>query len=162
MTIEQYASLAEIVGVIIIALTFVFLTIQLRQGTSALKSSAASSHLGHTMAVYGMLLEDMELFIQGMRDPSTLGAVERAKFNALLTINLQALQEGYLQLEAGAGNARVQEGWWQVMRNNFLSPGYRGHWERRKFMLDPKFREFVERDVLKRQPTPTDEAPATQ
>ena len=162
MTIEQYASFAEIVGVIIVALTFVFLTMQLRQNTSALKSTAAYSHLSHTTAVYGMLLEDMEIFIQGMRDPSALTAVERAKFNALLTINLQALQNGYLQVQEGFGNARMQDGWWQVMRNNFLSPGYQGHWERRKFMLDPEFREFVEMEVLEREPTPPYAAPAEE
>ena len=154
MTLEQYANFAEIVGVIIVVLTFMYMTIQLRQGTRALKSVTVQSLQNQTMTVYGMLIEDMEIFIEGMRDPSALSAVERGKFNALLTVNLHALQNAYLQIQSGAYDERMQDGWWQVMRNNFLSPGYQGHWDRRKFMLDTEFREFVETEVLKREPTP--------
>ncbi len=154
MTLEQFANLAEIVGVIIVALTFIFLTIQLRQGTLALKAATVQNLQNQTMTVYGMLLDDMEIFIKGMRDPSALSGVEKGKFNALLTVNFHALQNAYFQIQSGAYDARMQEGWWQMMRNNFLSPGYQRYWDRRKFMLDPGFREFVESGVLALEPTP--------
>ena len=156
MTIEEYANLAEIVGVAIVVLTFIFLAVQLRQGTRALKSATIQNLQNQTMTVYGMLLEDpmMETFMTGMRDPSELSAVERAKFNAFLTVNFHALQQTYLQSQYGTYDGRMQDGWWQMMRDNFLSPGYRRYWDRRKFLLAPEFREFVETDVLSRKPTP--------
>jgi hypothetical protein len=108
------------------------------------------------MTAYGMLLEDpmMEIFIKGMRDPSGLDSVEKGKFNAFLTVTLHSFQQTYLQILAGAYEPHVTDGWWQVMRNNFLSPGFKLHWEQRKFMLAPEFRDFVETDVMGRDPTP--------
>ena len=154
MTLEQYAYFAEIVGVIVIVLTFIFLAIQLHQGTRALKAASVQDLQDQTMTVYGMLLENMEVFMKGMRDPSALSAVERGRFNALLTVSTHALQNAYFKVQSGVYSGRMQEGWWQTMRDNFLSPGYQHYWERRKSMLDPEFREFVEMDVLKREPTP--------
>ena len=154
MTLEQYASLAEVVGVIIVVLTFIFLAIQLRQGTRALKAGTVQSLQNQTMTVYGMLLEEMDVFVKGMQDPLALSTLDRAKFNALLTVNFHGLQNAYFQIQSGAYHGCMQEGWWQVTPNNFLSPGYLRYWERRKFMLDPGFCEFVETDVMKREPTP--------
>jgi hypothetical protein len=149
MTLEQYAYLVAIV-----VITFVFLTIQLRLGTRALKAGTVQNLQNQTMAVYGMLLEDMDLFMKGMEDPTSLNKLDRAKFNALMTVNFHALQNAYFQIQSGAYDDCMQEGWWQVMRNNFLSPGYRRYWERRQFMLDPGFCDFVEKEVMKRDPTP--------
>ena len=156
MTLEQYAYLAEIVGVMIIVLTFVFLAVQLRQGTQALRSATAQNINNQTMTAYAMLLQDpmMEIFIKGMREPSGLNSVEKGKFNAFLTVTLHSYQQVYLQILSGAYDARVQDGWWQLMRNSFLSPGFQHHWEQRKFMLDPEFRKFVETDVMSRDPSP--------
>jgi hypothetical protein len=153
MTLEQYASIAEIVGVAIVVVTFIFLAIQLRQGTRALKAGTVQNLQNQTMTVYGMLLEDMDVFMKGMEDPLSLSTLDRAKFNALMTVNFHALQNAYFQIQSGAYDGRMQEGWWQVMRNNFLSPGYVRYWERRKFMLDPGFCKFVETEVMKRNPT---------
>ena len=58
MTLDQYANLFEIVGGVIVIITLVFLVIQLRQNTRALKSSTVLFSHNTTLTVYGMLLED--------------------------------------------------------------------------------------------------------
>ncbi len=102
MTLEQYAYLAEILGVAIVVITFIFLTIQLRLGTRALKAGTVQNLQNQTMAVYGMLLDDMDLFMKGMEDPTSLNKLDRAKFNALMTVNFHALQNAYFQIQSGA------------------------------------------------------------
>ena len=43
MPIEQLAKIAEVFGMLLVAITLIFLTVQMRQHTKVLKSSAANS-----------------------------------------------------------------------------------------------------------------------
>jgi hypothetical protein len=87
-----------------------------------------------------------------------LTAVEKGKFHAYWTATLQEYQQTYFQIQSGLMDAQIQDGWWQMLRNNVLSPGFRLHWEQRNFVLFSKFREFVETEVMRGQPTPGLEA----
>ena len=155
MTLEQYANLFEIVGGAIVVVTLIFLVVQLRQNTRALMSATVLGSHNTTLTVYGMLIEDsmIQVLVKGMPDPSGLSPVEKAKFNAFWTATLQNYQQTYFQIRAGAYDESLYDGWWQVLRDNFLSPGFQLHWKRRKFILSPEFQEFVEKEVMSRSPT---------
>lgn len=155
MTLEQYANLFEIVGGAIVVITLIFLVIQLRQNTRALMSATVLGSHNTTLTVYGMLLEDsmIHVLVKGMPNPSELSPVEKAKFNAFWTATLQNYQQTYFQIRTGAYDKSLYDGWWQVLRDNFLSPGFQLHWEQKKFILSPEFQDFVEEDVMSRSPT---------
>ncbi len=156
MTLDQYANIAEIIGVIIIVVTVIFLTVQVRQNTLALKSTTLLGNQAHTLTVHQMLMEDpmMEVILKGMPQPSDLTPVEKGKFNAFWTVTLQNYQQTYFQIRAGTYDPDSFDGWWQVLRNNFLSPGFQLHWKQRKFILSSEFQKFMEEEVMSRQPTP--------
>ncbi len=91
---------------------------------------------------------------KGMPRPSELNSIEKAKFHAFWTATLQNYQQTYFQIRSGTYEESLYDGWWQVLRDNFLSPGFQLHWEQRKFILSQEFQGFVEREVLTRTPTP--------
>ena len=155
MTLEQFANLFEIIGGAIVVITLIFLVIQLRQNTHALVSATVLGSHNTTLTVYGMLIEDsmIEVLCKGMPRPADLTQVEKAKFNAFWTATLQNYQQTYFQIRSGAYDKSLYDGWWQVLRDNFLSPGFELHWNQRKFILSPEFQEFVETEVLSRAPT---------
>ncbi len=155
MTLEQYANVFEIVGNAIVIITLIFLVIQLRQNTHALVSATVLGSHNTTLTVYGMLIEDsmIEVLCKGMPRPADLTRVEKAKFHAFWTATLQNYQQTYFQIRRGTYDETLYDGWWQVLRDNFLSPGFELHWTQRKFILSPEFQEFVETEVLSRAPT---------
>jgi len=155
MTLEQYANLFEIVGGAIVVITLVFLVIQLRQNTRALKSATVLGSHKTTLTIYEMLLEDsmIKVLVKGMPRPSDLTSEEKAKFNAFWTATLQNYQQTFFQIRAGAYDEDLYDGWWQVLRDNFMSPGFELYWKHRKFILSRDFQEFVEKEVLCRPPT---------
>ena len=155
MTLEHFANLFEIIGGAIVVITLIFLVIQMRQNTHTLRSSTVLGSHNTTLTVYGMMLQDstMEVLCKGMPKPSELTSVEKARFHAFWTATLQNYQQTYFQIQAGTYEKNLYDGWWQVLRDNFLSPGFQQHWEQRKFILSPEFQEFVEQEVLKREPT---------
>lgn len=155
MTLEFYANLFEIAGGAIVVVTLIFLVVQMRQNTHALKSATVLGSHNTTLTVYGMMVQDsmMQALVKGMSRPSDLSPVEKAKFHAFWTATLQNYQQTYFQIRAGTYEESLYDGWWQVLRDNFLSPGFQQHWEQRKFILSSEFQEFVEREVLSRTPT---------
>lgn len=156
MTLEQYANFFEIVGGAIVVVTLIFLVIQLRQNTHALKSTMRLGIQGPTISIYQMLSEDsmMEAVIKGMPRPSDLTPIQKGKFNAFCTVTLQNYQQTYYQIREGNYDQILFDGWWQVLRDNFLSPGFQLHWKQRKFILSPEFRNYVEKEIMSLQPTP--------
>ena len=156
MTLEQYANYFEIIGGTIVVVTLVFLVIQLRQNTRALRSTTLLGNHNTTLTVYQMLTEDsmIEVLHKGMPRPADLGPKEKAKFNAFWTVALQNFQQSYYQIRAGTYDESLYDGWWQVLRNNFLSPGFGVYWKQNKFILSSEFQNFVEEEVMRRQPTP--------
>lgn len=155
MTLEQYANLFEIVGGAIVVITLIFLVIQLRQNTRAVRSATVLGSHNTTLTIYGMLVEDsmIEVLVKGMPRPTELTPVEKAKFHAFWTATLQNYQQTFFQIRAGTYEKSLYEGWWQVLRDNFLSPGFELHWKQRKFILSREFQKFVEHEVLTRTPT---------
>lgn len=156
MALEHYANLFEIIGGVIVIVTLIFLVIQIRQNTLALRSATVLESHKTTLTVYGLLLDDsmIRVLSKGMPRPSELTPTEKAKFHAFWTATLQNYQQTYFQIRAGTYDESLYDGWWQVLRDNFLSPGFQLHWEQRKFILSQEFQDFVEREVLTRVPTP--------
>ena len=155
MTLEQFASLFEILGGAIVVITLIFLVIQLRHNTRALKSTVVLGNQGHLLSVYQTLSEVsmMEVILKGMPRPSDLTPVERGRFNAFWTMALQNYQQTYFHIRAGAYDENLFDGWWQVLRDDFLSPGFQLYWKQKKFILSREFQNYVEEKVMNRQPT---------
>lgn len=156
MTLQTYANLFEIIGGAIVIVTLILLVIQIRQNTLALRSATVLESHKTTLTVYGMLLDDSMISVlnKGMPRPTELTPIEKAKFHAFWTATLQNYQQTFFQIRSGTYDRSLYDGWWQVLRDNFLSPGFKLHWEQRKFILSPEFQSFVEQEVLSRAPTP--------
>ena len=59
MALDQYANIAEIVGVIIVIVTLVFLTLQIRQNTRAMRSTTIQSVMQSEMGFVSIIVENV-------------------------------------------------------------------------------------------------------
>ena len=89
MTLEQYANLFEVVGGAIVIVTLIFLVVQLRQNTRALRSATVLGSHNTTLTIYEMLVEDsmIEVLVKGMPRPSDLTAVGKSQVQRFLDRN---------------------------------------------------------------------------
>ena len=62
MAIDTYANIAEIVGVILVAVTFVFLTLQVRQQTKAMKATTIQEVMQTELAMMSILAENAAIW----------------------------------------------------------------------------------------------------
>ena len=99
MTLEQLANIAEVFGMLVVAITLIYLTIQMRQNTKALRSTAAQSAHEMAEAIYQPIMMDAALadvVIRGMRNSDALSEVETARFTAFWQGGFFTFQTGFI------------------------------------------------------------------
>lgn len=83
MTLEQWASVAEIAGVIIVVVTLAYLAVELRQNTDALHSQTRQNLLSDAQASLLAQLENPEI-VGSVVKQGKLTETENLKLNAWL------------------------------------------------------------------------------
>jgi hypothetical protein len=101
MTLEQYAYLAEIIGVIIIAMTLIYLSVQVRQGADLLRSESRQAQVANDQDGVYKFLEHPELgrLFSQKQKPTT---EEKVKLQFWIIGGMRAREHEWLQYRSGA------------------------------------------------------------
>jgi len=157
MPLDQLANIAEIFGVLVVAITFIFLTAQMRQTTKALHSSAAyTAHDQVGTQIYRPLATDASLadiFVKGLDDPSCLSPVETARFFAFWQNAVFTVQNWFYQWREGALDDEFWSSWSRILTDIYQSPGFRTFWETRKHLFSKDFTDYCESEMFSKEPT---------
>ncbi len=158
MPLEQLANIAEVFGMLVVAITLIFLTVQMRQNTKILHSSATHSvHDQVGTQIYRPLAMDhslADLFVRGLDDPSCLSTVETGRFFAFWMNALFTVQNWFYQWREGALDEAFWTSWSKILTNIYASPGFRLFWEQRKYLFTEEFTNYCETEMFSKQPTP--------
>lgn len=135
---DALGALGEIVGAVAVVVTLVYLAVQTRQNTEAVRHAFTRGVMEDANAWRFKIVEDpavSELFRTGLRDPESLDANDRYRFRMLfdaLVFHWQhAVVSGVPIPEANITRVLSQ-------------PGGRWYWARAKDLLTPEFVDFVE------------------
>ncbi len=158
MTLEQFHQISEIIAAVVVAITLIFLTVQLKQNTKMLRSAATQGAHDQISDIYQPLMADQsltDLWLRGLQDPSRLSAVETARFFSFWLQALFDVQNWYLQTREGLLDETILNSFGQVLANlHKSSPGFVTFWEKRKYVYAPDFVRYIEADVFTKEMTP--------
>ena len=105
MTLDQLANLGEFLGGLAVLLTLVYLAVQVRQNTHALKrSSARLTSVQNSDALRGWA-ESSEVMIEGFDRLESMPPAERFRFNLLWIIWMQGLEQTFVDERDGVQDA---------------------------------------------------------
>ncbi len=148
-------SLAVIAGI-------VFLAIELRQNSVALRSNVLQSVTSELDPLNLALASDESMrtvWIKGLQHPTNLTESERLQFNVIMHVWVTSAQNWYLQEKSGVLSPEIADGQWVTMNIfNNTYPGFRDYWDTRGYVYTPGFRQFIERKVFARNSDQTDVA----
>ena len=105
MTIQDLGSVGELVGAIATVATLVYLAIQIRANTHAVRSAAAQSVHEAFATWYRMLAADADLAqvaANGLRDYASLSEADRARFVATFMAFLSCSQDAFIKWREGS------------------------------------------------------------
>lgn len=101
MTLEQYAYLAEIIGVIVIIFTLIYFAIQVRQGAELLRSESRQAQVTNDQNAVYKVVEHPELG-RLFSQEETPSFAEKTKLQFWIVGQMRAREHEWLQYRSGA------------------------------------------------------------
>lgn len=150
------SALAEMISAAAVVISLIYLAVQIRSGTKALKTTIRDSVFQSLIEWNTDVMADPDLahiFQEGSRDINTLTERERARFVHVMYSFFKLFENIYIHyLEGSAGKEA-----WESNRMILLAysplPGTQFYWRSRSAIFDPRFRAMV--DTLSGDPIPS-------
>jgi hypothetical protein len=152
--------IAELLGVVGVIGSLIFVALQVEQNTAAIRSQAAQGIQDQITAFYQMYVSDPTLSDLVLRTRSAqpnLTEEERVRFEGFEMASFAAYQNLFIQMREGVVDEEFARGWWQNLRNVLARPVQQEIWASNEFVFSPAFRQFVDTEVMRLEPTPARE-----
>ena len=148
ITLEQLSSLAQIIGVVAIAASLIYLAVELRQNTKSLRLSAVhdiSSLYASVMLTTGGDKDNADVWIRGLHEYDRLDRIEKARFLVFMGVSVRTLSDQFFQWQEGALDEDIWKGMRHVIDDFAQYEGFQAYWKLRSHQFSDSFREYVKR-----------------
>ncbi len=152
MTLLQLSQIGEFLGGLSVLLTLVYLAVQIRGNTKAVRSAGAQQTHDSMVQLYHQLAGDAELnriFRVGTQDIDSLTEDEMGIFMAEWSATLYIIQNWLYQRNSGVLDEELVMTWLAGVSANFHENGFKAYWNGRKFMYSNVMQEWVEEMISK-------------
>ena len=142
MTLNDLANLGQIIGALAVVISLIYVALQIRQNTNAVRSATAQTVHEHFAKWYHLVAADDELAqiaANGLRDYASLSEKERVRFIATFMAFLSYSQNAFLKWREGLLTSPLWMGWEHVMMNLVGAPGGKALWKERAISLARNF-----------------------
>jgi hypothetical protein len=147
MELQQLAQVGEFLGGLSVLLTLIYLAIQIRGNTKAVRSAGAQQTHDTLIQAYRQLAGDAELnriFRNGTRDINSLSEDETGQFYAVWSGVLYIAQNWLYQRDSGVLDEKLVMTFLTGMSNNFHADGFKAYWSERKHTFSDALQEWAE------------------
>ncbi len=146
LSLEQAYYMAEIIGVVAVVGSIVYLAIQVKQSTQAMRSETSNVMTTNAMSQYHLLATNAELFEivqRGSYDLDSLSVLERGRFYSMLFGALVSWQNLYYQWKNNAIDIDAWEPWENLITDMLSLPGSQSVWAARERHFQKEYRQYV-------------------
>jgi hypothetical protein len=157
MNWEAVGAISQIVGAVLVGITLIYLAVQLRQNTSALKSStflAISTLMGSTMEVWATHSDLAPLLIKAQAGLDELSPDERARFGFLMMMAFRRVETVVVQRHLGFIDRTLTEGFERSALSALHAKGVRQWWDASKDAFSNLFSAWVDEKLASNLPRP--------
>jgi hypothetical protein len=157
MSLNDLANLGQVIGAIAVVISLIYVALQIRQNTNAVRSATAQTVHEHFARWYHLVAADDELakiVASGLRNYESLSEQERVRFIAAFMAFLSYSQNAFLKWREGLLASPLWLGWELVIMNLVCAPGGKAFWKERAYMFGDEFRRYIDDDLIKREPHP--------
>ncbi len=147
MNLEQFAYLGTILSGIGVIATVIYMSIEIRNNTSAVRASAFQEVVNSFASISFDIAKDKnltELFLRAGRNVAALSEVERTQYNFMLLSFLRRAESVYFQSEVRTLHERHWSGIRASIAWVMASPGARASWSEIKNRFNPQFSAFID------------------
>jgi hypothetical protein len=135
VTLSDLSNLGTFVSALAVVASLIFVGIQLRQNTRAVKATASQAHTAHWQAMLTPVIEHedvAEIYRRGLSGMDSLTDNERVRFIVLVGAMFRFAESARLQWLHG----QLEDAHWMNMERNLTAlagnPGFKGYWAIRR------------------------------
>jgi hypothetical protein len=154
MTISELGDLGDFLGGIGVVVTLVYLAIQIRRNTRAVRSasldSVTTSHMEFHRSVWGDPVLN-EIWFDGRMGKKELSEAESRRFAFMVTTCARHWENAYQKARGGTLEATAWAGMHQELVTVFADPGTQTYWKMIRGMFSPDFVQFAESSIRARK-----------
>ena len=155
MTIQDLGSIGELIAAIATIVTLLYLALQLRENTTAIRGEArraSRSSSGNANLAIAQDIKVAALFNAGLRDFDSLSPDEHTQFAFLLAEIVSAQQASHEEVVAGILPKEHLSTLADSLGPLIGSPGGHKWWKRYRRGYPSEFRKYVDDEILPRPP----------
>jgi len=146
---QMLGNYGEFFGAIAVIVTLVYLTLQVRQNTSAIRQQGYNDLLGRRNEWFQASVQDRELanlLAKGLNG-ERFDVIDAQRFTYMMINNMGHFQDCFLQYQAGIIEESVWKAELRIMAPGFMQPGMQSWWEQAKQFFVPQFVTALEQEV---------------
>jgi hypothetical protein len=158
MNLQSLAYIGEIIGTVVVILSLVYLSVQVRQNTDAQRTENYARALERLAAFQSMLSKDSDisfLFSKGLADYSNLTTQEKLRFNWSMYEAFGAFEFMFHAARKRSIDEEIWSRWSKAIAWYLTFPGVHKWWMVRPLPFSDSFSLFVE-SLIKDNPTDVD------
>ncbi len=147
MNWEAIGAIGELLGAIAVVISLIYVALQVRSGTQALKTSTRGAAFRSLQEWNYAVLSEPDLawiFQRGMAEPQVLDEHQQARFVHLMFSYLKLFENIYLHLLDGSVGAEAWEHNKEVLAAFANLPGTQRYWSGRRPIFDPRFADVFD------------------
>ena len=151
MTLGDLSDLAQVIGAVAVVVSILYLAVQIRQNTRALRLTVHHAMSDAHGQYLGLLAQDpnlFHLFREGAADLASLSEEDQARLNLLLHQIFIEFEDAYYHLREGALPGPLAERLSKILPVWLAQPGLRAWFEAQKNLMSDEFVRYVEAEVL--------------
>lgn len=153
MTLEALYYISQIVAVLAILGSLIFVGVQIQQNTKQAKAAAAQAVYENYAGWYmyaGESLERARIGIKALKDPDSLSDEENAIYMGTFMAQFSYVQSAFYLWQDGSLKEDIWHSMEATLATVFNTPGGRTFWKRRRFSFTDAFAAHIEANVMNR------------
>lgn len=154
MNLSTLAQLGEFLGGVAVLVTLIYLVVQIRQNTNALKrASARQTSMQNSLALRAQI-DHPELSATGFDELTNLSVGERWRFDLIWAMWFQGFEQTLEDERLGLQSSEVTRPYKVITRGILATPNGSRWWDERKVWFNASLQEEIEK--LKEEVTSSD------
>ena len=147
MSIQDWGAIGEILGAVAVFATLVYISVQIRQNTLAMRAETFRSATESSTEFTQLLLNDHDLALiwrKGLQAPDELDDDELYRFTLLVRLQLRRYESVYMQVEQGLLSRDLLIGLENTFRGVYSNDHFREYWRAERHSFLPAYAAVVD------------------
>ena len=151
LTLEQAYYIGELVGLVVVIISLLYLAIQVKQNIYMMKIQANQEYSEQWSRIASDLKNDPELseiWMRGLNDYDSMNKIDKFRFTMPVTDATRIWEMMYFRFMDHTLEPELWEAMLRLQMDYFSTQGVRSLWETRKRYFNDSYQKYVDSNIL--------------